>query len=264
MPTPDRLIQAAYPGASEVVAKGLLSRDEAIALSRQFVQAHHPDAVAVYGFGSAFNGNFRPHSDLDLVVVLREGMRLQSRCTMFHGAPIELHVFGADAIDPIIQFSRKHGNATVLLPIAHGSILPDSEAQAESIQQRFTAAFHAGPEPANSKLMGTLRHFVTTQLLDLAGGLEEREAIMVATGVYPSLLQLLFLSSRVWRHRGKWAARYGNALADDLSTKAARAYAAAVTGDFDPFIALAMEILDRSGGPLWAGHAEALVLQQGR
>ena len=260
----DRLFQAAYPGASESVAKGQLSRTEALALSRQFIQHHHPDAIAAYGFGSAFSDNFRPHSDLDLVVVLPESTALRSRCLMFDGVPIEAHIFGADGIDPIIHFSRRHGNATVLLPVAHGEVLVDSHGQAEEIKRRFIAAFAAGPGGADPKLIDTLRHFVTTQLLDLSGGLVPAEALMVATGVYPSLLQLLFLSSRTWRHRGKWAVRYGEAIVQEMSAKVAQAYAKAVAGDFEEFMALAVGILDRAGGPLWAGHEEELVLQKGR
>lgn len=264
MPAHHRLFEAAYPGVSDAVTAGMLSRADALELSRKFVREHLPDEVAVFGFGSAFSGTFRPYSDLDLVVVLREGMLLRSRCLMFNGVPVEVHAFGADGIDSIIQFSRRHGNASVLLPIAHGEVVLDMHGEADAIKRRFTAAFAAGPRAADPKLMDTLRHFVTTQLLDLAGGLAPDEALMVATGVYPSLLQLLFLLSRTWRHRGKWAARYGEALVENMAAKVAQAYAKAAAGDFEEFMALAVEILDRAGGPLWAGYEEELVLQKGR
>jgi hypothetical protein len=115
--------------------------------------------------------------------------------------------------------------------------------------------------PVKTETLYSIRHFITTNLLDIAGGLAPNEAMAVALSIYPSLMQLLFMSSRCWRHRGKWAARRGDALVEELSTRMQQAYAMAAAGQVDGFLHIAVDILDRVGGPLWNHHAEELVFR---
>jgi len=256
------LYEAAYPGAGEPAKAGRIGRDEAIDLARDFALAHFPGVAAVFGFGSAFNGGFRPYSDIDLVIALPRGRFLRNRCLLHRGVPMELHVFGLEGADRVIGFARRSGNASVLLPIAQGEVLLDQYLIADEIKRRFAQAYEAGPEPAPATAIHALRHMITTQLLDLAGGLSPEEATASALSVYPLLMRLLYATGQSWRHRGKWAARHGERLMGGLAAKVHAAYRAAMEGDPEPLLALALDVLDRAGGPLWAPHVDEVTFRE--
>lgn len=261
--TPPWLYEASYPGLGQAAREGMLSREDACALALHFVRAHFPTAVAVFGFGSAFAARFRPYSDIDLVIVLPQGRFLRNRCGVFRGVPFDLHVFGVGAAEQVIRYAKRSGNASVLLPIATGEVLADPALVAEDIRTRFAQAFAEGPEPAPPRAVATLRHTVTTQLLDMAGGLNADEAAMAALAVYPMLMRLLFAQTRTWRHRGKWAARHGDSLFEDLVPRLRAAYGRAMAdGDVAPLTDLALRILERSGGPLWSPYVDDLPLRE--
>lgn len=260
---PSWLYEASYPGLGTAAREGRLSREDARELAMQFVNQHFPSSLVVFGFGSAFSSRFKPYSDIDLVVVLPQGRFLRNRCGVYRGVPFDLHVFGVGAVEQVIRFAKRSGNASVLLPVATGEVLADPALVAEDIRARFGQVFAEGPDPARPRAVISLRHAITTQLLDLASDLNPSEAAMAALAVYPMLMRLLFCQNRTWRHRGKWAARHGDSLFDGLASRLHVAYGQVMTdGNVAPLVELAMQIMERSGGPLWSPYVDDLLLRE--
>lgn len=249
---------AAFPEAKPEVQLGKLALEDAASVAVGVVKEHHPNALAAIVCGSAFHGTYAPYSDLDVVIILPSGNFIRNQCFMHHGIPIDLQLFGIEAVNNIIRYVRRSGNSSILRSVTFGRAVCDPGNIAPELQAKFREEYERGPGAHQKVDVDSLRWQITTVLADLCGGTTKEEAAICGLTLYSPLLSLILIQTRSWRSRGRWVARE---LEPDLLLELYQAYAALLTGSKVEFVRFALGTLKKSGGPLWAGYEDGLVFQ---
>lgn len=113
-------------------------------------QTLYPAAQALLLYGSTLTGSHRPDSDVDLVVILPDGDRLQERSVRHNGLRFQLTVLPRPALRHLATASRRIGRAVGLVGLGQGALLwgelPElPELQAEAVRT-LDGIGRAGPE----------------------------------------------------------------------------------------------------------------------
>lgn len=136
-------------------------------------------------------------------------------------------------------------------------VLVDNDGSGLRLQQLMRAMDQQGPPPAPADEVESRRYAVTDLLDDLTATHGADERLTVAATLLREASDLLLAVNRRWSGSGKWLLRELNSLDEHLGTTYApqlmHGLRAAAINNPTPMHQVVLEILDKSGGPLFAG-----------
>ena len=127
-----------------------------------------------------------------------------------------------------------------------------SDEEAEKVRQECAAALVAGPAPLPAAELDQLRYVLTDALDDLTHSRDAGESAVTAAGAWLRTAELALHAAGHWLGAGKWLLRE---LRDCDPVLAQRWLAA--RDDPAKVAALAREVLETAGGPLFDGYHAA-------
>lgn len=231
------------------------SRPDALTAARSLLADRFPDALGAWLGGSAGTGRATATSDLDVVVLLADVAPY--RLSVEHdGWPVELFVHVAASVHFYVGQDLERRRPTMARLVGEGRALV-SGPEADALAAECREVLAAGPPPLAPEVLEHRRYLLTDLLDDLAGGGPPAEAAAVAAEVHRSAAELLLDVAGGWQGSGKWLAREVAAHDPERGERLADGLRSALAGAPAPLAAVAGEVLDRAGGPLWVGYRAA-------
>lgn len=228
----------------------LLGVDDPVAAARAIVGEVYPSARwAVLG-GSVLTAERTAGSDLDIVVVCEPTDGVPHRRSLrWRGWPVELFVHDRDSLAHYLATDLARRQPSLPRMCATGVTVAGSDEEAEKVRHECAADLAAGPAPLPAAELDQLRYALTDALEDLTHSADAREAAVTAAVVWLRTAELALHVAGRWLGAGKWLLRELRGWDPSLADRwlAARDDPTAVA-------ALAREVLDAAGGPLFDGY----------
>ncbi len=228
---------------------GDMGRTGPVEAARGF--AHHcfPDALTVIVGGSALTAHRTPMSDLDMVVVTgpREAPYRQS--SRWEGWPVEVLIHDERSLAAYCDDNLARRWPGIPRLIAEGTVVSDHGSLGRGMQAEMRRRLADGPTAATPAEIEAHRYALTDLLDDLAGAEDPAETAFIACRVMTRTAQLALLSARHWQGTGKWLLRELRDHDPDLAARLARSLP-----EPEQLAAVAHQVLDGAGGPLWEGY----------
>ncbi|WP_250034836.1 nucleotidyltransferase domain-containing protein [Paractinoplanes maris] len=210
--------------------------------ARDLVLSRFPHATWAILTGSVLGPSRTAGSDLDIVVLQEEapGFRESLR---FRGWPVELFIQTPAQLTEFLARELAQRKPSTHRMIAHGVPLLGDPAD---LTTRCAQVLAAGPPPLSPAEHDHLRYALTDLLDDHLHATDPGERTVIATTLWTETARAALAFAARWQSTGKWLLRELRDHDADLATRwlAAR----------DNPAALATEILDRVGGPLFDGY----------
>ena len=123
------------------------------------------------------------------------------------------------------------------------------DGQARQVRAACLWVLAAGPPPLPASELARERYALTDALDDLAHAVDHGERIVIATSAWIRAAEVALAIGPHWTGSGKWLLRELR----DLDPELAERWVSA-NGDPAAMGVIAREVLDRAGGPLFAGY----------
>jgi hypothetical protein len=216
--------------------------------ARALVLELFPDARWALVTGSVVTAHRTSGSDLDIVVMLEEGdHRTPHRDSRrFRGWPVELFVHDGQTLDCYLAKDLDRRQPSMHRMIASGIAVVGDPSPWPA---RCAETLHAGPPPLTVSRRDRLRYGFTDMLDDLVHATDADERRVIAAAVWTAVAENALTLAGHWTGGGKWLLRELR----DLDERFARRWLDA-HGHPDRIAALAREVLDLHGGPLFDGY----------
>jgi hypothetical protein len=225
--------------------------EDPVAAARDLVVHLFPQARWALLTGSVLTFRRTPGSDLDVVVVLPDDdssvPHRQSR--YWHGWPVEVFVHDAATLAHYLAKELPQRRPVLHHMIATGVVLVGDLAQALEEQKRCAGVLAAGPPRLTDEERAAARYSLTDQLDDLAHAHDAGERIAVAVAAWVNAAQEALALGGRWVGAGKWLLRQLRDMDAGLAGRWLDAH-----GNIAATEAFVREVLDRAGGPLFAGY----------
>jgi hypothetical protein len=238
-------------------------RPEPVAAATAFVAAHFPEASAAFVGGSVLTEHRTPTSDLDVTVVLGDGvvvassgLRAPYRDTLEHdGWVVEAFVHDRASLEHYMAKDVARRVPTMMRLVAESEVLVDRDGIAAGLRARARELLDAGPPPYDASELAMARYLLTDLLDDLAGSEQEDELVYLANEVVTETAWLALVSGGHWSGKGKALARMLREIDPDLAERLVDGHRHVVVyGDTAVLHRAAVDVLLRVGGPLLVGH----------
>ena len=223
-----------------------------VSAARTFVAERHPDADAAILGGSTAPARRTPTSDLDIVVLYRDGEENYAETTRHEGWIVEAFVHTPSSL--AVWYARERADRCAVLGdlCAQGILLTD-RGPGEAWQREAQLYMERGPEPLTDQDRGLRRYELSSSLDDLRGSTVAAESFAIAADVFRQSVELLLLQHGKWLGKGKWAIRRLDQLPGDQCAAELRDWAASPERGPEQLIRVAAEVLEGSGGYLMEG-----------
>ncbi|MFI6586091.1 nucleotidyltransferase domain-containing protein [Embleya sp. NPDC050493] len=225
--------------------------------ARELVQERFPQARAVFLAGSVLTKRRTLTSDLDIVVLVT-GLSAPCRESLVHrGWPVELFVQTEHHWRTFVERETAARRSPLLAMCAEGMLLADADGLGAALQREAQARLTAGPPQASPAELDDRRYALTDGLEDLRGCTDPEERVYLVADLLQRASELALLAGGRWLGGGKWLSRRLVTADPGLHSRLIAGAVAAVSSDADGtgrFAAAVEEVLDRVGGPLWAGY----------
>lgn len=223
-----------------------------VSAARAFVAERHPDADAAILGGSTAQARSAPTSDLDIVILYRDGAENYAETTRYAGWIVEAFVHTPTSL--AVWYARERAARCAVLGdlCAQGVLLTDL-GPGEAWQREAQLYMERGPEPLTGQDRGLRRYELSSSLDDLRGSTVAAESFAVAAEVFRQSVELLLLQHGKWLGKGKWAIRRLDQLTGDECAAELRDWAASSEHSPEQLIGVAAKILEGSGGYLMEG-----------
>jgi len=218
------------------------------------VRERFPEAVAALLGGSVARGQATATSDLDVVVIRREGAAVYRETLDRQGRPAEVFVHTAESLRTMFAWDRANGVPTMASLCADALVLLDLDGSAGRVQGWARETIAAGPRPASAAALAVQRYAVTDLLDDLLDRDDPDERLTVAAQLHLQAAELLLTADGQWRGKGKWLPRHLRASHPELGGGLLAAYRTlAAGGPPTDYAAAVTAVLTHCGGPLREG-----------
>lgn len=246
----DNLLQ----NINQDVRDGSLDREKAIDVAQNALQdlTQHPIDCA-FIFGSSISNNFKPYSDIDIVVFVDGDNHWHKLMRIYDGYLLDIRVFDIKTLNALEVTARHSGHKFGIDGIVQGICIFDENNLAAYIQERFRKIFNNGPDKIPDKLLDSLRAKITHSLVELCT-LDENEHVNIyVTGLnmFEDLGFFLLISNQLWFGKGKWAIRYLKYKAPDLVSEYLSAFKDLANNNRQPLCLFTLKILEKYGGAIW-------------
>ena len=238
-------------------------RAEPVEAATAFVRAHFPEASAAFVGGSVLTEHRTPTSDLDVTVVLDQGVVVASsgltapyRDTLEHdGWVVEAFVHDRASLEHYMAKDLARRVPTMMRLVADSVVLVDRDGIAAELRVRARELLDAGPAPYDEAELAMARYLLTDLLDDMAGSEQEDELVYLANEVVVETARLALVAGGHWSSKGKALARTLREVEPDLAERLVNGHRHVVVyGDTAVLHRAAVDVLMRVGGPLLVGH----------
>lgn len=210
--------------------------------ARDLVLARFPEATWAVLTGSVLGPARTPGSDLD-IVVLRDAEPNFRESLRFRGWPVELFVNTPDTLTTFLAGELAARKPTTHRMLATGvPLLGDPSA----VTEQCARILAAGPPALAPADRDRLRYGLTDLLDDHRHATDDGERVVIAAALWTGSARAALAFAGRWLSSGKWLLRELRELDPGF---AARWLAAR-----DDPSAVAVEVLDGAGGPLFDGY----------
>lgn len=238
-------------------------RPEPVEAATAFVAARFPEATVAFLGGSVLTADRTPTSDLDVVVVVDEGVAVADsglpapyRETFEHeGWVVEAFVHTRRSLDGFWSSDARRRVCSLLRMCLESVVLRDEGGAAAEIRAAAATRMEQGPPPYDDDELRAARYGLTDVLDDMAGCDREDELVYLAGAVVDQVATLALVSAGRWAGRGKALARAIRSSDPDLAERLVNGHRHVVVyGDTAVLHRAAVEVLLRVGGPLMDGY----------
>lgn len=238
-------------------------RPEPVEAATAFVAEHFPEATVAFVGGSVLTEDRTPTSDLDVTVVLDEGVVVAEsglpapyRETFEHaGWVVEAFVHTRASLEHYSTKDVARRMPTMMRLCVESRVIVDRDGTAAAIRERASELLAAGPPPCDDAELAGLRYALTDLLDDMAGSAREDELVYLANAVVAQVAALALVAAGHWSGGGKALARALRRVEPELSERLVNGHRHVVLyGDTAVLHRAAVEVLMRVGGPLLVGH----------
>ncbi|MFJ4477970.1 nucleotidyltransferase domain-containing protein [Streptomyces xanthochromogenes] len=221
------------------------------------VHSRFPEARAAFLAGSVLTARRTATSDLDIVVLL-DGPPAPFRESLVHsGWPVELFVQTEAVWRTFADQETAARQSPLLAMCADGMLLADPDGFGAALQAESRQRLAAGPPPLTATECEDRRYALTDTLDDLRGCTDPLERTYLVAALLQGASELALLVGGHWLGTAKWLSRRLATADLDLHRRLTGAAAAAVAdqpGGAAEFEAAVHTVLQRAGGPIWAGY----------
>ncbi|MFF8441675.1 nucleotidyltransferase domain-containing protein [Streptomyces californicus] len=223
-------------------------------IARALVLERHPDARAAFLGGSVLTDRRTARSDLDVVVLLGGPPAPYRESLRYGDWPVELFVHTEDTWHDFVAPEIAQRNSAMLWMCADGALVLDADGTGARLAETAKRLATAGPPPVTETALEDARYALTDLLDDVAVCEDAGERLFVVTDIARRTAELALLTHGTWLGGGKWLARRLEPVAPALAARLDEAARAALTGAPESLVAVATEVLDAAGGPVWEGY----------
>lgn len=220
-----------------------------VVAARDLVAAMFPQARWPLLAGSVTNARRTAGSDLDIVVLLPDDdAQAPHRDSRHHdGWPVELFVHDEASLARYLAGDGRR-------PILHRMVATGVPIVGDPArwQRNCAAVLAAGPRPLTDAERDQRRYSLTDQVDDLVHAIDPGERTVIAAATWIATAEFALDAARHWMGAGKWLLRELRDLDSALAQRWLDAH-----GDPVAIEAVAREVLDTAGGPLFAGYRVA-------
>lgn len=216
--------------------------------ARDLVGELFPQARWAVLSGSVITAARTAGSDLDIVVLLPDGDAVapHRESRYFREWPVELFVHDEASLEHFFAKDQARRRPTLHRMVATGIAVSGDPG---AWQSRSAAALAAGPTTLPDDRREYARYALTDLLDDLAHATDPGERTVIANTAWAAAAQFALDLADHWTGGGKWLLRELRELDANLADRWLTAH-----GKPEAITSFAVEVLDRAGGPLFAGY----------
>ena len=238
-------------------------RPEPVEAATAFVAARFPEASVAFVGGSVLTDDRTPTSDLDVVVVVDEGVVVADsglpapyRETFERdGWVVEAFVHTRPSLDRFWDEDAGRRVCSLARMCAESVVLVDRDEAADEIRSVAAGRIAAGPPALTEAELAAARYGLTDLLDDMAGCDREDELVHIAGAVLREVAVLALVSAGRWAGGGKALGRALRNAEPDLAERLVDGHRHVVVyGDTAVLHRAAVDVLLRVGGPLLVGY----------
>jgi hypothetical protein len=233
-----------------------------VSAARAYVAERHPEADASILGGSTAQARGTSTSDLDIVVLYRDGAENYAETTRYAGWIVEAFIHTPSSLAAWYARERAARCAVLGDLCAQGLLLTD-RGSGEEWQREAQLYMERGPEPLTDEDRGLRRYELSSSLDDLRGSTAAAESFAITADVFRQSVELLLLQHGKWLGKGKWMIRRLEQLPADECAAGLRDWAASLERSPDQLIQVAATVLEGSGGYLMEGFLRGSRLRPG-
>ncbi|MEQ7008795.1 nucleotidyltransferase domain-containing protein [Actinopolymorpha sp. B17G11] len=228
-------------------------RGDPIVDARDVVVETFPHARWALLSGSVITTPRTAGSDLDIVVLLPDGdPEAPHRASRhFRGWPVELFVHDEETLAHYLTKELPDRRPALNRMVATGVHLVGDRTHSGEIQTLCTNVLAGGPAPLTDTERNRIRYQLTDLLDDLTHATDPAERTVVAAAAWAAAGERVLALNGRWTGTGKWLLRELIAYDPELAERWLAAHA-----DPTAIARFLTGVLDRSGGPLFAGYKE--------
>lgn len=233
-------------------------RLKAIDAAYQFVADTFPGCKVAFLAGSASRGEDKPTSDLDLVVILREGEPAGYRESFErYGWKLEVFIHNEHTYMPQFEKERIDGKPILSAMMLEGIVLIEEKpGLAEPFKAAAGSSLAQGPEPLTQSFVDASRYFMFDFVDDFEDAVDEREAILTLNAMSVRLGDFILRLNGSWSGSGKTMTRALYRMDPELADRYFAALDAYYTRrDKAPMIRFVYSIYEPLGGRLYDGFS---------
>jgi predicted nucleotidyltransferase len=215
----------------------------------------YPTADLVILAGSVSIGRATPTSDLDLVVVsVKDDDAPYRESFTALGWPAEGFVHTPESVRAFIRMELAERERSMARMVSSGLVIRDTGKLANRLRAEAQAVIDAGPPQVDDEELALRRYGVTDGLDDVRGDPKGDETLLTAANLAREAAELHLTLARAWIGTRKWLLRELRETDPAFADRFVYAIRAHAGGDVTPLMALAGDVLEASGGPLFDGY----------
>ncbi|ACX66533.1 nucleotidyltransferase domain-containing protein [Paenibacillus sp. Y412MC10] len=220
------------------------------------MQRNYPHCLLAVLGGSASSGEYNEHSDLDIIIIERDGYDFSRKTIEAHGWIAEIFILSLSSYREYFDEGVLAANPSLQRMVAEGTVLR-SLPEGEEVRADARNDLNYGPMPLSSSDIAEYRYILTEFLLDLTSPRREGEKWFTVHKIASTLCEFVLRANREWTGEGKMLFRLFNRYSPALGDRLEAALLAIYRED-DPadLITLTEEALSPYGGRLLVGYEE--------
>lgn len=231
-------------------------RMDPVQAGTQIVRERYPDCeLAILG-GSASRGEHTEQSDLDILIIERDGEEMRRRIIESYGWNVELFILSMSGYREDFDAGIASGNPTLVRITAEGIVLRATP-EGEEIREEARADLDYGPFPLTLSEIDAFRYMITDYMTDLRGARRNGEVWFTVQKIMSLLGEFVLRANRQWTGEGKMLFRQLNAFDPGLGEQLELALASMFKEERpDRLLELCEQVLAPYGGSLFVGYEE--------
>ncbi|WP_339266346.1 nucleotidyltransferase domain-containing protein [Paenibacillus sp. FSL K6-1330] len=231
-------------------------RMEPVEAAERIIQYDYPDCLLAVLGGSASRGEYNEQSDLDIIVIERDGHDFSRKTIEAHGWIAEIFILSLSSYREYFDEGVIAANPSLQRMVVEGTVL-HALPEGEEVQAEARSDLNYGPMPLMLTDINEYRYMLTEYLLDLQSPRRDAEKWFTVHKIAAILCDFVLRVNREWTGEGKTLFRLFNRYDSILGERLEAALTAMYRQD-DPSVLMAFteEMLHPYGGKLLIGYDE--------